>query len=327
MLQYNRARYYDLKNGRWLQRDPTGYRDGANLYESFGNNPTVNTDPDGLARLETDAVGDLVYNKDPGWFGKPGFTWRFARQLSPATPNLMLIDHDAWPYAFLMTRAYATSEFKTWVWQEDYTYHGQFLERAAYLATQEPYKVAAVLDKRAGHAAWIVPGQLVDTSDFQGGNRTLELIQLANGSLRHQIEGAANATAVAFTVTTGMLAAPTGLGGMIVDAGATAADIAGGKVSARQGAVVVTALVAGAALHLRFSQEAVVARSSRSTAAYVFDSASSRYRNVATGRFVAAGDLPWPANQGFVSSARRAVAAGTIIDRDTEPRRAFSPLR
>ncbi|MFQ5495618.1 MAG: hypothetical protein ACE5EX_09590, partial [Phycisphaerae bacterium] len=29
-----RARYYDAVNGRWLQRDPTGFADGANLYGS-----------------------------------------------------------------------------------------------------------------------------------------------------------------------------------------------------------------------------------------------------------------------------------------------------
>jgi RHS repeat-associated protein len=47
VLQYNRARYYDVKNGRWLQRDPAGYVDGANLYESFRSNPTLNVDPSG----------------------------------------------------------------------------------------------------------------------------------------------------------------------------------------------------------------------------------------------------------------------------------------
>jgi RHS repeat-associated protein len=47
-LQYNRARYYDLRHGRWLQRDPTGYTDGGNLYEAFGGNPGRFADPMGL---------------------------------------------------------------------------------------------------------------------------------------------------------------------------------------------------------------------------------------------------------------------------------------
>ncbi|MDM8009219.1 MAG: hypothetical protein QUV05_24010, partial [Phycisphaerae bacterium] len=35
-LLYARARHYDMKHGRWLQRDPLGFIDGPNLYEAFG---------------------------------------------------------------------------------------------------------------------------------------------------------------------------------------------------------------------------------------------------------------------------------------------------
>ena len=35
--------------GRWLQRDPLGYVDGASLYEYCGGMPGVATDPHGLA--------------------------------------------------------------------------------------------------------------------------------------------------------------------------------------------------------------------------------------------------------------------------------------
>ncbi len=51
-LQYSRARYFDLKHGRFLQRDPKGYIDGSNLYEAFGSNPARFTDPYGLFGLE-----------------------------------------------------------------------------------------------------------------------------------------------------------------------------------------------------------------------------------------------------------------------------------
>ncbi|MBN1514211.1 MAG: RHS repeat-associated core domain-containing protein, partial [Phycisphaerae bacterium] len=44
-----RARTYDPENGRFLQRDPTGYADGSNLYEAFGSNPARFVDPMGLA--------------------------------------------------------------------------------------------------------------------------------------------------------------------------------------------------------------------------------------------------------------------------------------
>ena len=47
VLIYIRARFYDPQHGRWLQRDPSGYVDGGNLYESFLSNPTAHTDPSG----------------------------------------------------------------------------------------------------------------------------------------------------------------------------------------------------------------------------------------------------------------------------------------
>jgi RHS repeat-associated protein len=47
-----RARHYDPKNGRWLQRDPAGYIGGADLYEAFLGNATAHADPLGLFELE-----------------------------------------------------------------------------------------------------------------------------------------------------------------------------------------------------------------------------------------------------------------------------------
>ena len=49
-LQYNRARWYDPAQGRWLSQDPIGFNAGdANLYRYIGNSPTNATDPSGLA--------------------------------------------------------------------------------------------------------------------------------------------------------------------------------------------------------------------------------------------------------------------------------------
>jgi RHS repeat-associated protein len=47
--QYNRARYYDTKTGRWTSEDPSLFAPGdANLYRYVGNGPTNGVDPNGL---------------------------------------------------------------------------------------------------------------------------------------------------------------------------------------------------------------------------------------------------------------------------------------
>ncbi len=54
VLMDYRARTYDPKRGRFLQRDPAGFVDGTNLYEGFGGNPLVNLDPYGLMTGDED---------------------------------------------------------------------------------------------------------------------------------------------------------------------------------------------------------------------------------------------------------------------------------
>ena len=48
-LQYNRARWYDPAQGRWLGQDPLGFGAGdVNLYRYVDNGPTNGIDPSGL---------------------------------------------------------------------------------------------------------------------------------------------------------------------------------------------------------------------------------------------------------------------------------------
>jgi RHS repeat-associated protein len=59
-LQYNRARYYDSKIGRWTSQDPLGFDAGdSNLYRYVNDSPTNQIDSQGLfpqLRIEPQAV-------------------------------------------------------------------------------------------------------------------------------------------------------------------------------------------------------------------------------------------------------------------------------
>jgi RHS repeat-associated protein len=57
-LHYNRARYYDPKQGSYLSPDPLGNPDGANAYAYVANNPLIYIDPDGLILFAFDGTGN-----------------------------------------------------------------------------------------------------------------------------------------------------------------------------------------------------------------------------------------------------------------------------
>jgi RHS repeat-associated protein len=60
-LQYNHARWYDPKIGRWLSEDPIGFEGGdANLSRYVENTPTTYIDSDGL-------TADDPWWNDSGW--------------------------------------------------------------------------------------------------------------------------------------------------------------------------------------------------------------------------------------------------------------------
>jgi RHS repeat-associated protein len=66
-FQYNRARYYDTKTGRWISQDPLSFAAGdPDLYRYVGNSPTNATDPSGL-------VAPALAHKGQDW--KPLITY------------------------------------------------------------------------------------------------------------------------------------------------------------------------------------------------------------------------------------------------------------
>ncbi len=65
-LFYYRARYYSPATGRFLQNDPKGYVDGANLYTAFGNDPVNRVDPFGTqAQTATSGVAVSLAEDEP----------------------------------------------------------------------------------------------------------------------------------------------------------------------------------------------------------------------------------------------------------------------
>ncbi len=70
-LHYNYYRDYNPSLGRYIQKDPIGFRGGINLYAYVQNNPVNYTDPSGLVKIYGRWCG-------PNWTG-----W----QVGEYTPN------------------------------------------------------------------------------------------------------------------------------------------------------------------------------------------------------------------------------------------------
>jgi RHS repeat-associated protein len=250
VLQFNRARYYDVSNGRWLQRDPADYVDGNNLYESFGTNPLRRTDPRGTHEV-LDAGNDLVYQTR-------GFEHPFGRGIvvDRVLTNLVLIDHPYWPFAFVMRRQDAKDLLLAELGSDSFQSPLKIMQRVSAIAidSETPKDaIVGILSKRRHHnypGGWAI-GKALDPED------ELDLRTLASGDIEQRIADLKQTTIVVYEITTSALAAPTGLGGAIAETIAAGANVASGHTSVSGGAVVITAAVAGAFLHLRVADDAI----------------------------------------------------------------------
>lgn len=71
-LHYLKARYYDPVAGRFLSRDPIGFRGGPNLYTYVADNPVMYVDPTGKSRIGDVWKGVIgIFDPDNWGYGKP----------------------------------------------------------------------------------------------------------------------------------------------------------------------------------------------------------------------------------------------------------------
>ena len=121
-LQYNRARFYEPSDGRWLQRDPIGYADGMNLCEYVLSRATHLVDPLGRHGWSGDNLPPVILVGSftvcftqitaPTLAGQPGYS---ASGQGPGVASRCQATHPAW------RRGKGTKRRTAATWQPIYT--------------------------------------------------------------------------------------------------------------------------------------------------------------------------------------------------------------
>lgn len=141
-LYFMKARYYEAKTGRFIQKDPIGFAGGINLYAYVGNNPVESVDPSGLNGVGS-TFSDFM----------SGFNW----SRGPAGKIIMENPHvNTSPVDFFRNRAIALKN-------HIYATEGASGAAAAETATATTVAGEALGAMWAAIGAWAAAGQLVET--------------------------------------------------------------------------------------------------------------------------------------------------------------------
>ncbi len=95
-----RFRTYSPTLGRWLERDPAGYVDGANLYQSVGGSPLSRNDPDGRLLVAIDGTCSREHRRSDDFRNAGGcitsHVLNFFIDYDLTSPALYLDGPDSW---------------------------------------------------------------------------------------------------------------------------------------------------------------------------------------------------------------------------------------
>ena len=110
-------RHYSPTLGRWLQQDPAGYVDGANLYQFVGSNPLAMVDPFGLAGAVASDPSTVVAIEIQNAGGMPPVMQQLASAVALIDGTLSLAGVDFSVTGTVNDVASEVSDWMDWQWR------------------------------------------------------------------------------------------------------------------------------------------------------------------------------------------------------------------
>ncbi len=327
-LYYYGYRYLNPATGRWLNRDPIAEDGGLNLYAFCVNDPVNCWD-----RLGDDWYEVRAKNVTTGRHRKTGKKWVKRRY------EFVFWEWSTWHWRDV-NRGVVGSE-DIWMPEDNIQVFDKIMRQQAGFATEireakavvnriegGVQLVGGVAEGVAGAAAAVIP----EPASTAGGVLLMGLgADTASTGLKKLVSGEHHDTLTYSGIrqqAERFLSPETAH--TVASYGETALHLAGGAAAAYGAHQAVTKQLsnpllyeattgAPATAYWKSTNQPLQRSAPNRGAKYVYDARVGRYRDVATGRFAAARDLPWPKNAGFAQSTPQTVRPGTILDRYGSP--------